>query len=124
MKTEDRKKLSGRLDDIRSNIVERYAELGMSVEVKDLARFFDWDDSGKVGDEILQEGEKIIIETTRIEIPNTGGSYQVKIISPIPVYLEPVVDSDEGSVSIDPDQLFENRYEGFCTQERQYLTKL
>ena len=116
---EDRKKLSGRLDDIRSNIVERYAELGMSVEVKDLARFFDWDDSGKVGDEILQEGEKIIIETTRIEIPNTGGSYQVKIISPIPVYLEPVVDSDEGSVSIDLDQLFENLYEG---EENQHMS--
>lgn len=84
---EDKKKIVKELSRVRTNIIERYNDLGVSVEVKELERFFDWDDDGIAGNEILQEGEEVILETTLIEIPNEGGTYQIKITSPIPVYL-------------------------------------
>lgn len=114
----DRGELAGRLADIRNNIVNRYAELGLSVEVKELARFFDWDDNGVAGDETLQEGEKVIMETNRIEVPGEGGSYQIKITSPIPLFLEPGGDENDGFVSnTAPDPLFKELYKDIQNQD-------
>lgn len=114
---EDRDKLAAQLSNIQSNIVNRYKDLGLTVEVKNLAHFFDWDDDGVAGNETLQEGEEITIETTLIEIPNTGGSYRVKITSPVPVYLEPVVHENDGPVNvINPDQFFQELYKDVPNQ--------
>ncbi|WP_370795007.1 hypothetical protein [Bacteroides stercorirosoris] len=114
---EDRDKLAAQLSNIQSNIVNRYKDLGLTVEVKNLAHFFDWDDDGVAGNETLQEGEEITIETTLIEIPNTGGSYRVKITSPVPVYLEPVVHENDGPVDvINPDQFFQELYKDVPNQ--------
>lgn len=112
----DREKLAGRLENIRNNIIKRYAELGLSVKVKELSHFFDWDDNGVAGDETLQEGDKIIIETNRIEVPKDGGSYQIKVTSPIPVYLEPIVDVNDGSIVIQPEQFFKEFYKDLQNQ--------
>lgn len=98
----DRRWLQYRLPYIKEGIVRRYAELGQTVDVKDLAPFFDWDDNGIAGDEILKEGEKVTIETTRIEIPNGGGSYRIKITSPIRLYLEPANGSINDNVTTEP----------------------
>lgn len=43
---EDKKKIVKELSRVRTNIIERYNDLGVSVEVKELERFFDWDDDG------------------------------------------------------------------------------
>lgn len=87
--TADRKKIVEKLSTIRGNIKDRYDELGIEVEVRDLSLFFDWDDDGTAGNERLKEGESIALSVKRLEIPYSGGSYTVKIESPIPVYLEP-----------------------------------
>ncbi len=87
----DREKLSKHLSSIRSNIISRYEDLGQSVEVKELASFLDWDDDGEAGNETLKEGQTVTLETTQLDVPNNGGTYTIKIASPIPVYLKPVV---------------------------------
>lgn len=43
--------LAGRLEEIGNNIVNRYAELGMSVVVPELKKYFDWDGDGVAGEE-------------------------------------------------------------------------
>ncbi len=88
----DRQKLSKHLSSIRNNIISRYENLGLSVEVKELASFLDWDDDGEAGNETLKEGQTVILETTQLDIPSNGGTYTVKITSPIPVYLKPLGD--------------------------------
>ncbi len=101
---EDKKKIANKLSRVRTNIIERYNDLGVSVEVKELERFFDWDDDGIAGNEILQDGEEVILETTLIEIPNEGGTYQIKITSPIPVYLTP--QGEHGSNNIVDEKIY------------------
>lgn len=87
----DREKLSNHLSSVKSNVVDRYKELEIPVEVKELAYFLDWDDDGTAGNETLKEGQKITLETTQLNVPNEGGNYQIKITSPIPVYLTPLI---------------------------------
>lgn len=114
---EDREKLASRLSDIKNNIVNRYEALGRKVEVKELVRFFDWDGNGIAGDETLKEGETVSIETERIEIPNEGGSYRIKITSPVPVYLEPLVSGSDGPViSVGPEQYLDELYKEIQNQ--------
>ena len=88
----DRKDLFNHLSSIKNNIIDRYEDLGLSVEVKELVSFLDWDDDGIAGNEILKEGQEVILETSQLDVPNNGGSYTIKIISPIPICLEPIVD--------------------------------
>ncbi len=95
---DDKDKLADRLGSIKDNIVNRYAGLGLDVEVKELARFFDWDGDGTAGNETLGEGETVTLETTSINAPAEGGTYTIKITSPIPVYLKPVIGSVDVSV--------------------------
>lgn len=83
---EDRESLLHRLNDIKSNIIRRYEELGMTINVKDLVPFFDWDDDGVAGNEVLRNGQSVEVDPI-IDVPNNGGNYQIKIISPIPLYL-------------------------------------
>lgn len=86
---EDKKELFDKLSSVRDNIIERYGSLGLNVEVKELGRFIDWDNDGVAGNEMLQDGQAIKLETTELDVPNEGGVYKIGISSPIPVYLEP-----------------------------------
>lgn len=97
---EDKDYLADKLGDIKDNIVSRYADLGLDVSVKELARYFDWDDDGTAGNETLEDGEKVVLETTSINVPAEGGTYAIKITSPIPVYTEPVAGS--GDIVLNP----------------------
>ncbi|WP_455667133.1 RagB/SusD family nutrient uptake outer membrane protein [Phocaeicola sp.] len=108
----DREELSKHLSSIKSNIISRYEDLGLSVEVKELAFFLDWDDDGEAGNETLKEGQTVTLETTQLDVPNNGGVYNIKITSPIPVYLKPVVGLwDEPSSSITEETLFTTLYD-------------
>lgn len=107
----DREELSKYLSSIKSNIISRYEDLGLSVEVKELAFFLDWNDDGEAGNETLKEGQTVIFEPTQLNVPNNGGEYNIKITSPIPVYLSPVVDSwDEPTSSVTEESFFTTLY--------------
>lgn len=110
---EDTKALSGRLPSIRKNIIRRYEELGLTVEVKELAPFFDWDNDGIAGNETLEAGEEVKLDIPELKVPNMGGTYNIHISSPIPVYLEPQVELQDSlpNSSVNEDVLFTNIYE-------------
>lgn len=87
--------LSDKTSGIAGNIVKRYEDLGETVTVKDLALYFDWDGNGVVGDEIIPEGTTVTADQSKISVPVSGGTYTVKINSPVPVFLTPPSTSGE-----------------------------
>ena len=93
--SEDKKSLSNQLSSVRGNVIERYDELGLKIEVKELGHFIDWDNDGLAGNETLQDGQEVKLETSEINVPNEGGVYTINISSPIPVYLTPIVNKDD-----------------------------
>ncbi len=91
----DREELFYHLSSIKENVIERYKGLGLNVEVKELALFMDWDNDGIAGNEILKNGEEVVLKETSLEVPNEGGTYRIEFTSPIPVYLERQIGDDE-----------------------------
>ena len=113
---EDRNALAGQLSAVRNHVIDRYEEIGLPIEVKELAYFFDWDNDGVAGNETLQEGQTVTLETTELQVPNQGGNYTIKITSPVPVYLEPLISEDDESYPplISDDYFSTNIYEGLA----------
>lgn len=110
----DREKLAKQLSSIRKNVIARYETLGTTVEVKELARFFDWDDDGTAGNETLQEGESISLETTHLDVPNEGGVYHIGINSPVPLFTTPPPDSGSGpNDQLTTETFFDRIYEDY-----------
>lgn len=110
--SEDKKSLSNKLSSVRENIIERYNELGLEIEVKELGYFIDWDNDGLAGNETLQDGQEVKLETSELNVPNEGGVYTISISSPIPVYLTPLIEKDDDEVgNITEDNLFTDLYE-------------
>ena len=91
----DRNKIHKKLHDVEENIINRYSELGQEVSVKVLSQYFVWNSDGEAGNELLKEGESVKLSEQNIVVPKDGGKYQITINSPIPLYLEPLVESDE-----------------------------
>ena len=108
---EDKKTVCGKLTSVKENIIERYDSLGLNVEVKDLERFIDWDNDGVAGNEVLQEGQEVSLETTVLNVPAEGGVYTVGISSPISVYLEPQFGSGGLDNNVSEEQFFTEIYE-------------
>lgn len=109
---EDKETLGNQLSSVEDNIIERYADLGLEITVKDLRYFLDWDNDGIAGNETLQEGEEVKLEMTELNVPNEGGTYTIGISSPIPVYLEPKASSDNPPIdAISPEDFFTEIYE-------------
>ena len=111
---EGRNALAGQLSAVRNHVIDRYEEIGLPIEVKELAYFFDWDNDGVAGNETLQEGQTVTLETTKLQVPNQGGNYTIKITSPVPVYLEPLISEDDESYPplISEDYFSTDIYEG------------
>ena len=97
----DREELASKLSDVQSNVIYRYSDLGMNIEVKNLMAYFDWDDDGTAGNESLKEGQTVTLDKTEISVPKEGGTYTISINSPIPVYTEPVVAGPSDPISSD-----------------------
>lgn len=112
----DREKLASRLSYIKDNIIDRYQELGKTVEVQELGLFFDWDDDGIAGNETLKEGEEVVLEKEVLEVPNEGGTYKIGFTSPIPVYLIPPVQGNPSN-SITEESLYKNIYEDITSTD-------
>lgn len=104
----DKQELSSQLSNIQSHIISRYSELGMEVTVKNLGKYFDWDDDGIAGNETLKEGESVSLDVNKISVPKEGGSYTIAINSPIPVYLTPSVFNDPTAVSGNESSVYYN----------------
>lgn len=122
---DDRKYLSKKLDDIKANVISRYENLGVDVDVKELTRYFDWDDDGKAGNETLQAGEQVTLDVTELQVPNEGGMYKVHIASPIPLYLEQPKDDWDGPVDvITPETFFKEMYDGLMDEDVAFEKRL
>lgn len=80
--------LESKLPQIVENIKKRYQEMGKEVAVKNLIYYFDWDGDGTAGNEIAPENHPVSLETNNINVPMEGGSYEVKVNTTVPVYLE------------------------------------
>ena len=80
--------LESKLPQIAENIKKRYQEMGKEVAVKNLIYYFDWDGDGTAGNEIAPENHPVSLETNTINVPMEGGSYEVKVNTIVPVYLE------------------------------------
>lgn len=120
-----RNDLNSSLSTIESNVRQRYSELGIDVNVKDLAYFFDWDGNGISGDELESE---ISLETTSIEAPVEGGNFTIRINSNKPYFLE-VPDAVKDGNSLTPDDphtediFFSGLYEGDYSPKAIKMTK-
>lgn len=114
----DKETLGNQLYSVKNNIIERYADLGLEITVKDLRYFLDWDNDGIAGNETLQEGEEVKLEMTELNVPNEGGTYTIGISSPIPVYLEPKANSDNPPINvISPEDFFTEIYENISNAD-------
>ena len=51
----DKKELSYHLQNIKENIIERYQNLGITINVKDLSQFVDWNNDGVAGNEVQKD---------------------------------------------------------------------
>src|SRR5574344_846122 len=98
----DKLELADDLSNISNNIINRYTELGINVEVKDLAAYFDWDDDGTAGNETLKDGQKVTIDKSEISVPKSGGTYTINITSPIPVYVKPIIQGPADDIISNP----------------------
>lgn len=88
--------LESKLPQIAENIKKRYQEMGKEVAVKNLIYYFDWDGDGTAGNEIAPENHPVSLETNNINVPMEGGSYEVKVNTIVPVYLErPSISGDD-----------------------------
>ena len=88
--------LESKLPQIAENIKKRYQEMGKEVAVKNLIYYFDWDGDGTAANEIAPENHPVSLETNNINVPMEGGSYEVKVNTTVPVYLErPSIPSDD-----------------------------
>lgn len=81
---EKSKRLSFEL--IEDHIIERYHDLGKTIEVKDLHYYVDWDGDGIAGNELGDPDEERILrfETDTLHVAAAGGRYEVKIEANIP----------------------------------------
>ena len=85
---QDRINLCNQLSRVKENVLNRYNELGIKIDVKDLKYYLDWDEDGIAGNEILKDGQEVKLDINTIEVPKEGGEYSISISSPIPVYFE------------------------------------
>ena len=106
----DRLDLANKLNEIQENVIKRYSDLGMHIEVKDLTGYFDWDDDGTAGNEILKDGETVTLDKTEISVPKEGGTYQITIHSPIPIYTKSPINENSSS-PIQPAPYLNSLYE-------------
>lgn len=103
--------LENKLPQIAENIKKRYQEMGKEVAVKNLIYYFDWDGDGTAGNEIAPENHPVSLETNNINVPMEGGSYEVKVNTTVPVYLErPSIPGDDiydNSTSVSGMEIYE-----------------
>ena len=81
-------------------LIEKYNEYGVSVSVKDLKYFYDWDDDGVAGNEIYDPSQPATCDVTSISAPMEGGEYTVNVSCNVPLYTSPLNNGDAESTSV------------------------
>ena len=88
----DRNNLS--LSYYAEKLKNKYQEYGVTVSVKDLRYFYDWDEDGLAGNEIYNPNQPATIDVTSINAPMAGGTYTVHVSCNVPLYLSPLNSGD------------------------------
>lgn len=83
----DRYQLKNSLNNIASNIIFRYRDLGQDVTVPDLRYFYDWNGDGVAGNEIVDNVE-ISLSQNEVSFDKNGGTATIKVTSNIPLSTE------------------------------------
>lgn len=81
-------------------LIEKYNEYGVSVSVKDLKYFYDWDDDGVAGNEIYNPSQPATCDVTSISAPMEGGEYTVNVSCNVPLYTSPLNNGDAEPTSV------------------------
>lgn len=71
-------------------LIEKYNAYGVSISVKDLKYFYDWDDDGTAGNEIYDPSQPATYDVTNISAPKEGGTYTVNVSCNVPLYTSPL----------------------------------
>jgi len=78
-------------------LIEKYNAYGVSISVKDLKYFYDWDDDGVAGNEIYDPSQPATYDVTSISAPMNGGTYTVNVSCNVPLYTSPLNYGDANS---------------------------
>ena len=84
----DRNYLS--LSSYTNKLVEKYNEYGVTVSVKDLRYFYDWDGDSEAGNEIYDPNQPATYDITSINAPMEGGTYTINVSCNVPLYTSPL----------------------------------
>ncbi len=76
-------------DNVRT-LVEKYQEYGLTISVKDLRYFYDWNEDGVAGNEIYDPNQPATYDITSINAPMEGGTYTVNVSCNVPLYSSPL----------------------------------
>lgn len=81
-------------------LIEKYNAYGVSISVKDLKYFYDWDDDGVAGNEIYDPSQPATYDVTSISAPMEGGEYTVNVSCNVPLYTSPLNNGDAEPTSV------------------------
>lgn len=76
-------------DNIR-RLTDKYKDYGVTISVKDLRYFYDWDNDGVAGNEIYDPSQPATYDITSINAPMEGGTYTVNVSCNVPLYTSPI----------------------------------
>ena len=79
------------------SLIEKYNAYGVSISVKDLKYFYDWDDDGVAGNEIYDPSQPATYDVTSISALMEGGTYTVNVSCNVPLYTSPLNYGDANS---------------------------
>ncbi len=71
-------------------LVKKYQDYGVTVSVKDLKYFYDWDGDGVAGNEIYDKSQPATCDMTTISAPKEGGTYTAHVSCHVPLYTTPL----------------------------------
>ncbi|MBP3260305.1 MAG: RagB/SusD family nutrient uptake outer membrane protein [Prevotella sp.] len=80
-------------------LIEKYNGYGVTISVKDLKYFYDWDDDGVAGNEIYDPSQPATCDVTSISAPMEGGTYTVNVSCNVPLYTSPLNKGNAGPTS-------------------------
>lgn len=78
-------------------LLKKYKEYGVTISVRDLSYFYDWDDDGVAGNEIYDPSQPATYDVSSINAPMKGGTYTVHVSCNVPLYSSPL---NSGAVDV------------------------
>ena len=79
-------------------LIEKYNGYGVTISVKELKYFYDWDDDGVAGNEIYDPSQPATCDVTSISAPMEGGTYTVNVSCNVPLYTSPLNYGDVNTI--------------------------